>query len=88
MFKRFNQKITENLEGDGYYLAVLQFDKENTFINCCAASDNNVVVYLKSLLVGNIPKKSIKIVDLILLLIRIKLFTFLMKLGNTFKTSG
>lgn len=50
MFKRFNEKITENLEGDGYYLAALQFDKENTLINFGVASDNNLIVLLKAAL--------------------------------------
>lgn len=50
MFKRFNQKITENFEGDGYYLVELQFDKENTFINFGVASDNNLIVFLKAAL--------------------------------------
>lgn len=65
MFTRFNQKITENLEGDGYYFAALQFDKEITFINFGVASDNNVTVFLK--FGGNtfFPLKSIKIVDFI-----------------------
>lgn len=43
MFKRFNQKITENLES-------LQFDKENTFINVGVASDTNLIFFLKAAL--------------------------------------
>lgn len=50
MFKRFNQKITEHFEGDGYYLVELQFDKEITFINFGVASDNNLIVFLKAAL--------------------------------------
>lgn len=50
MFKCFNQKISENFEGDGYYLAELQFDKENTFISFGVASDNNLIVLLKAAL--------------------------------------
>lgn len=50
MFKRFNQKIKENFEGNSYYLVELQFDKENTFINFGVASDNNLTVFLKAAL--------------------------------------